>query len=199
MKVSYILLLSVSAAMQVIATANGHPSTTSASTNTDVEDGSFKRAIESGIVNTSNSDLGQHVEVQMRQSKPPKKSKGKPTAGKGTPAAGKPTAEKPTTEKPVAGKPSAGKDKPAAGKGTAAAKDKPAAGVKPRGCKKTITKLPAKSTGGQKGTGTSGQKGKGTGGQKAKGSKRSYIDFLMLRDAAGTPTSFQTHVARHDA
>ncbi|KAJ4324836.1 hypothetical protein N0V94_001065 [Neodidymelliopsis sp. IMI 364377] len=191
MKVSCILLLSVSAAMQVIATPSGSPPITSASTNTSVEDRSFKRAIESGIVDTSNSNLGQHVEVKMRQPKPPKESKGKPAAGKGTPAAGKPTTEKPAAEKPTAGKPAAGKDKPAAGKGTAAGKDKPAAGVKPRGCKKTIIKLPAKSTGGQKGT--------GTGGRKAKGSKRSYIDFLMPRDAAGTPTSFQTHVARSDA
>jgi hypothetical protein len=193
MKLSYILLLSVSATMQVIASEIANPDTQSASGVAAKEVISVGKQymldseglIRSSHVHTLNSPPGENADIEARAAKDKAKGKQGTKPAKGTPATAQPAKGNPakgTPAKPTPAKPTPAKPTPA--KPTPTPKNPPKG--KTGKCMRQVT---MKSSSG-KGKPAKAKPGKG------KVVKRTYIDFLKSRDAQATPMTFQTIAVR---
>jgi hypothetical protein len=183
MKISYILLFSVSATMQVIAGEIANPDTRSASEvagNGEIGVGKqylqdSKSLIRSSQVHALNPLLGENTDIEARATKDKTKGKQGNKPAKGTPA----------TVQPAKGNPPKGTPaKPTPVKPTPTPKTPPKG--KTGKCTRQVT---MKSSSG-KSKPAKAKPGKG------KVVKRTYIDFLKPRDAQATPKAFQKVAVR---
>jgi septal ring-binding cell division protein DamX len=183
MKLSYILLLSVSATMQVIASEIANPDTQSASGVAAKEEISVGKQytldpeglIRSSHVHTLNSPPGENADIEARAAKDKAKGKQGNKPAKGTPATAQPAKGNPAKGTPA---------KPTPAKPTPTPKNPPKG--KTGKCMRQVT---MKSSSG-KGKPAKAKPGKG------KVVKRTYMDFLKSRDAQATPMTFQTIAVR---
>jgi hypothetical protein len=193
MKISYILLFSVSATMQVIAGEIANPDTQSAyevAGNEEIGVGKqylqdSKSLTRSSQVHALNSLFGENADIEARATKDKTKGKQGNIPAKGTPA----------TVQPAKGNPPKGTPaKPTPPKGTPAkptpVKPTPTPKTPPKGKTGKCTRQVTMKSSSGKSKPAKAKPGKG------KVVKRTYMDFLKPRDAQVTPKAFQKVAVR---